>query len=317
MLLPWIAAALAADGFVLPPGEPAAPWVAPLALADLAVAPEGPIWVARTDGRWHLYARGADGAVRDAWLAAPVSAADREAAAFLARSLLAPLAIGAPPKPPAPTSPPPKSATAKPRPKVTPPPAAPVAVIAVPPAPAIPPEEPIQLPDDAPIAPEPAPTAPSSPPFGFGGGAGALFQPAALPAPAARLGFEAGGDLRLGMHVAFAFPAASTTVDARRTHAWIAVEGLADIVPLGRLGSLHAQLGWGVSMLALDLDGAARDALDLGPLGLAGLGLGAWDKAGARLVVQGFVEGRRQTVGDTILPQAGLWVGLDARWRPR
>jgi hypothetical protein len=306
-MLLLFAAALAADGFVLPPGEPAEPWRAPLALADLTVAPEGPIWVTRADQRWHLYARGPDGAVRDAWLPAPVTASDREAAAFLARSLLVPLVIRAP-------SPPVKARRSPPRPPKTPPPAPSEPTIPAPPAPPAP--EPIQLPDPE-LRPAPeAETRPTDPPFGFGGGAGAVFQTQTLPAPAARLAFEAGRDLRLAMHVGFAFPAASTAVDARRTHAWIAVEGLAELVPLGKLGSLHAQLGWGVSLLALDLDGA-RDALDLGPLGLVGLGVGAWDHSGVRLVAQAFVEGRRQSVGDHVLPQAGVWIGLDARWRPR
>lgn len=307
-MLLLIAAALAADGFVLPPGEPVEPWRAPLDLAGLAVAPEGPIWVTRVDSRWHLYARGPDGAVRDAWLAVPSTASDREAAAFLARSLLVPLVIGPPPPPPV------KVRRVPPKPQKLPPSPVPTPVEATP---VPPPEEPVQLPDDEPRAAPVAAAPPTDPPFGFGGGAGAVFQPGTLPAPAARLAFEAGRDLRLAMHVGFAFPAASTTLEARRTHAWIAVEGLAELVPLGKLGSLHAQLGWGFSMLALDLDNDARDAIDLGPLGLAGLGVGAWDHSGVRLVAQAFVEGRRQSVGDQVLPQAGVWIGLDARWRPR
>lgn len=131
------AAALGAPRVQLPPGEDPALWEEALAVAGLeAGAPrsgEPGVFVLKVNGGWQLEALDGQGGRRSLQLAAPTTAAEREALAVVARSLTRPVqpAPKATPPPPRPKPPPP----APPPPPPPPPPVEPVVVVPPPPPP--------------------------------------------------------------------------------------------------------------------------------------------------------------------------------------
>lgn len=131
-LLP--AAALGAPRVQLPPGEDPALWEEALAVAGLeAGAPrsgEPGVFVLKVSGGWQLEALDGQGGRRSLQLAAPTTAAEREALAVVARSLTRPVQ----PAPKA-TPPPPRPKPPPPAPPPPPPPPAPVVVVVAPPPP--------------------------------------------------------------------------------------------------------------------------------------------------------------------------------------
>jgi len=135
----------------LPATERAVEWAEPLALAGLGLgAPgEGP-WVELVAGgaQWTLRVRDRAGTLHEAVVPAPRTPQQREDLAFLAASLLEPMAARPAPKPPPPVEKPrPKVVVEPPPPPVVvpvvePPPPAPVVVAAPPPPPPPPPPAP-------------------------------------------------------------------------------------------------------------------------------------------------------------------------------
>ncbi|MBL8615328.1 MAG: hypothetical protein JNM72_06955 [Deltaproteobacteria bacterium] len=129
------AAALGAPRVQLPPGEDPAQWEEALAVAGLeAGAPrsgEPGVFVLKVNGGWQLEALDGQGGRRSLQLAAPTTAAEREALAVVARSLTRPVqpAPKATPPPPRPKPPPPAP------PPPPPPPVEPVVVVVPPPPP--------------------------------------------------------------------------------------------------------------------------------------------------------------------------------------
>lgn len=164
----------------LPAGEPATRWEGALALAGLQPAPRTAspaIQLLDEGARWRIRAHGADGRWREATIAPPRTRAAREAACFLAQSLLHASDVGSGWSDLPGVRPP-----ALPRPPVASRPAAPPAPRPVPPAPAppAPPPPPPAPPEPAPPPPPPAP-APAPPPPAPVPSAPALPRPSAPP----------------------------------------------------------------------------------------------------------------------------------------
>ncbi len=179
----------------LPAGEPATRWEGALALAGLQPAPRTAtpaIQLLDEGARWRIRAHGADGRWREATIAPPRTRGAREAACFLAQSLLHASDVGsgwsdlpgvrppALPRPPVASRPVPEPAPrAAPRP--------------VPPAPSPPAPPPPAPPPPAPVPPAPAPPRPSTLPPSP---AAPVLRPTRAPPPPLRPWLAGGGAVR-------------------------------------------------------------------------------------------------------------------------
>lgn len=240
MLLALVTLAAAAEPFVLPPGETAQVWSAALDAAGFQPSASGEIVLAWAGDAAVLRVRGADGRVREAHLARPLTQAQREDAVWLARSLReeggggslldvldaggAPVHATAPAEPTPPAHPPPVVSARR---KVTrnepvpEPPEPTPAPPTPPPAQAAPEPEPEPAP--TPVAePEPAPDLPPAAPrrvhVDLALGGGVLARTDVAPAPTASIGLGLTFDsARADLRVALAPEAALAWLDADRT----------------------------------------------------------------------------------------------------
>ncbi len=153
LLLALVGAAAAAVPVQLPPGESAAAWAEPLAMAGLVVGSASGganVQIRSAASGWVLVVRSADGRVHEVPVSPATTDAAREDIGWLASSLLDGVSV---PSGPAPVAPPPPAAASAPSRTVRP--SAPV-VVAPAPAPVQPPSAVVPEP-----APEPAPVPPA------------------------------------------------------------------------------------------------------------------------------------------------------------
>ncbi len=125
----WSGSVAAAPSVSLPAAESPAAWAEALRLSGLTGAGAPSVWLVDEGSSWRVRAVGPDGAVREARVAAPTTAAAREEVLALAAALLR--SLGSPDAPraltPPPPPPPPPVASPRPAPRPAPPPVPPPA----------------------------------------------------------------------------------------------------------------------------------------------------------------------------------------------
>lgn len=236
----------------LPPGESAADWAEPLSLAGLQPGAPGTgpyVQIRDEGGKWTIRVRDEAGQLHDVPVERPDSAAEREEIAFVASSLVKPMAPAKPAPAPPPT-PAPAPAVVKPKPvapqpKPEPPPQPqpePVAPVVVEAPPVI--AEPVEEPDRSGVW--------ASLALGVGGRDGSAAQPNA----GVRIGPRLSPSLRVGGGLSWAPPAALP--DTGKQRRVTSVEALAGVwwgevgqpqlgATVGAARRAFSDEGWGVA----------------------------------------------------------------------